>query len=188
MLALDISTECHPLCPPHLIDLISNHFRALLTAAFHFCSGHASRVASLSWGSPSLLSSGSRDSMIHNHDVRADPHCVAVLQGHQQEVCGLKWSLQGTQLASGGNDNLLHVWEPRQNRPRLCIERHSAAVKALAWCPFQHNVLASGGGTADRKICLWNTGNGLCLNEVDTKSQVRDAARCNLGLRREHVG
>ena len=141
------------------------------------CRGHASRVASLSWGSPSLLSSGSRDSMIHNHDVRADPHCVAALQGHQQEVCGLKWSLQGTQLASGGNDNLLHVWEPRQNRPRLCIERHSAAVKALAWCPFQHNVLASGGGTADRKICLWNTGNGACLNEVDTKSQVTRCMR-----------
>jgi cell division cycle protein 20 (cofactor of APC complex) len=111
--------------------------------------------------------------MIYNHDIRADPHCVAGLHGHSQEVCGLKWSLQGTQLASGGNDNLLHVWEPRQNRPRLCIEKHSAAVKALAWCPFQHNVLASGGGTADRKICLWNTGNGQCLNEVDTKSQVR---------------
>ena len=30
--------------------------------------------------------------------------------GHEQEVCGLKWSPSGTQLASGGNDNLLHVW------------------------------------------------------------------------------
>ena len=24
-----------------------------------------------------------------------------------------------------------------------------------------------------RRICLWNTGNGQCLNEVDTKSQAR---------------
>ena len=39
-------------------------------------------------------------------------------------------------------------------------------VKALAWCPFHHNILASGGGTADRKICLWNTSNGTCLNEA----------------------
>jgi WD40 repeat protein len=52
------------------------------------------------------------------------------------------------------------------------INRHQAAVKALSWCPFQANLLASGGGTADRRICLWNTGNGQCLNEVDTKSQV----------------
>ena len=29
---------------------------------------------------------------------------------------------------------------------------HAAAVKALAWCPFQSNLLASGGGTADRCI------------------------------------
>ncbi len=32
------------------------------------------------------------------------------MKGHEQEVCGLKWSPSGTQLASGGNDNLLHVW------------------------------------------------------------------------------
>ena len=25
-----------------------------------------------------------------------------------------------------------------------------AAVKAIAWCPWQRNLLASGGGTADR--------------------------------------
>ena len=135
--------------------------------------GHLSRVASLAWGSTTLLSSGSRDSMIINHDTRAENHRVATLEGHQQEVCGLQWSPQGGQLASGGNDNLLNLWEARISRtPRLSIERHCAAVKALAWCPFLHNVLASGGGTADRKICLWNTGNGTCLNEVDTKSQV----------------
>ena len=188
-------------------------------------------------------------------------------------VCGLEWSPQSTQLASGGNDNVLNLWEPRTNTARLTIERHCAAVlastythththtyrhcavvlasthkhslshthmqalrggaclhtqththtqrhcaavlasthtqshthslslthtqrhcevvialschthphthththtqvKALSWCPFHHNTLASGGGTADRKICLWNTSNGTCLNEVDTKSQV----------------
>ena len=50
--------------------------------------------------------------------------------------------------------------------------RHQAAVKALAWCPFERNVLASGGGTADRCIKLWNSANGACLNSVDTGSQV----------------
>lgn len=134
--------------------------------------GHVSRVASLSWASPHTLSSGSRDSLILNHDVRSENHRCATLEGHRQEVCGLEWSPQSTQLASGGNDNVLNIWEPRTNTARLTIERHCAAVKALAWCPFHHNTLASGGGTADRKICLWNTSNGACLNEVDTKSQV----------------
>ncbi|KAJ1484004.1 WD40-repeat-containing domain protein [Baffinella frigidus] len=134
--------------------------------------GHMSRVASLSWASSSTISSGSRDSLIIHHDVRAEQHKTATLEGHRQEVCGLSWSPTGSQLASGGNDNILNIWEARQNRARQTIERHTAAVKALAWCPFSHNILASGGGTADRKICLWNTSNGTCLNEVDTKSQV----------------
>lgn len=33
-----------------------------------------------------------------------------ILQGHRQEVCGLKWSPDGQSLASGGNDNKLFVW------------------------------------------------------------------------------
>ena len=26
------------------------------------------------------------------------------------QVCGLKWSLDGRYLASGGNDNMLYIW------------------------------------------------------------------------------
>ena len=49
---------------------------------------------------------------------------------------------------------------------------HQAAVKAVAWCPWQSGVLASGGGTADRCIRTWNCNTGNLLNTVDTKSQV----------------
>ena len=49
---------------------------------------------------------------------------------------------------------------------------HTAAVKALAWCPFQAKLLASGGGTADRSIKFWNTHTGALLNSIDTGSQV----------------
>jgi len=52
------------------------------------------------------------------------------------------------------------------------MSHHQAAVKALAWCPWQGNILASGGGTADRCIRIWNSSNGTLLNTVDTKSQV----------------
>lgn len=47
--------------------------------------GHASRVGSLAWNGP-LLSSGSRDASIINHDVRVQNHHVASLLSHQQEV------------------------------------------------------------------------------------------------------
>ena len=49
---------------------------------------------------------------------------------------------------------------------------HVAAVKAIAWNPHQHGILASGGGTADQKLRFWNTLTGNLLQEVDTGSQV----------------
>lgn len=56
--------------------------------------------------------------------------------------------------------------------PRCSIKDHNAAVKALAWCPWLRNTLASGGGTADRTIRTWNTSTGANLKVVDTGSQV----------------
>ncbi|CAL5225554.1 g8390 [Coccomyxa viridis] len=133
--------------------------------------GHSARVSALAW-SGTTLSSGGRDSNIINHDVRIREHITGVLRGHEQEVCGLKWSPSGTQLASGGNDNLLHIWSATGGPPMHRMTAHAAAVKALAWCPFQSNLLASGGGTADRCIKFWNTHTGALLNSIDTGSQV----------------
>eukprot|EP00316_Scyphosphaera_apsteinii_P008357 CAMPEP_0119346228 /NCGR_PEP_ID=MMETSP1333-20130426/107897_1 /TAXON_ID=418940 /ORGANISM="Scyphosphaera apsteinii, Strain RCC1455" /LENGTH=477 /DNA_ID=CAMNT_0007358727 /DNA_START=60 /DNA_END=1493 /DNA_ORIENTATION=- len=141
--------------------------------------GHRARVSSLSWNGP-LLSSGGRDSVVMHHDVRVAEHKVGTLRGHVQEVCGLKWSPSGNQLASGGNDNILNIWDERYSssangvcdQPLFRCDQHQAAVKALAWCPWQRHLLASGGGTADRMIRFWNSNTGACLNAVDTHSQV----------------
>ncbi|GJD06373.1 Anaphase-promoting complex subunit cdc20 [Galdieria sulphuraria] len=132
---------------------------------------HSSRVGCLAWNGP-ILSSGSRDTTIHHHDVRIAQHHVETLRGHEQEVCGLKWNVDGSQLASGGNDNLLMIWDHfHSNQPKYRLDHHHAAVKAIAWCPWQTHLLASGGGTADRTIKFWNTTTGACLQSIDTKSQ-----------------
>jgi WD40 repeat protein len=70
---------------------------------------------------------------------------------HKHEVCGLAWSPDGEQLASGGNDNMLCVWNLGGTAPAHVMTQHQAAVKALAWSPHQPRLLASGGGTADRQ-------------------------------------
>jgi cell division cycle 20, cofactor of APC complex len=131
--------------------------------------GHMGRVSALAWNDH-VLSSAGRDTSILNHDVRIENHNISTFRAHEQEVCGLKWSPDGSQLASGGNDNMLYIWDQAaQERPVHSMDQHQAAVKALAWCPWQRNVLASGGGTADRTIRMWNTTTGACLNSVDTK-------------------
>jgi cell division cycle 20-like protein 1 (cofactor of APC complex) len=123
-----------------------------------------------------MLSSGSRDRFILQRDVRT-PSLLPErrLTGHRQEVCGLKWSPDGQFLASGGNDNKLFVWSGAANTPMQTYTEHLAAVKAIAWSPHHHGLLASGGGTADRYIRFWNTLTGQPMQSVDTGSQV-----CNL--------
>ncbi|XP_059656699.1 cell division cycle 20.2, cofactor of APC complex-like [Cornus florida] len=63
-----------------------------------------------------------------------------------------------------------------------CLEDHRAAVKALSWCPFQSNLLASGGGVGDQCIKFWITNTGSRLNSVNTGSQVC----CLLWNKHEH--
>lgn len=64
-------------------------------------------------------------------------HHVATLTGHTQEVCGLKWSLDGRYLASGGNDNLVNIWPSVQGdsgdfTPVQTFTQHQGAVKVSA--------------------------------------------------------
>jgi hypothetical protein len=68
------------------------------------------------------------------------------LVGHKSEVCGLKWSYDDRELASGGNDNQLFIWSANSTHPLLRYSDHTAAVKAIAWSPHQHGLLASGWG------------------------------------------
>ena len=133
--------------------------------------GHEARVAVLAW-EKHLLSSGSRDTSIFHHDVRERQHKVAELHGHTGEVCGLEWRSDGAQLASGGNDNLVNIWDVRSSVPKFTKSNHRAAVKALAWCPWQSNLLATGGGSSDKHIHFWNGTTGARLNSIDTGSQV----------------
>ena len=100
--------------------------------------GHVGRVGSLAWRGQ-VLTSGSKDTSIINHDHRAVSHVVSTYHSHKQEVCGLAWNGDGLTLASGGNDNLLALWDiRRQNsgetayyQPTHACTDHLAAVKAL---------------------------------------------------------
>ncbi|KAI1326902.1 WD domain-containing protein [Xylariaceae sp. FL0255] len=136
--------------------------------------GHIARVGSLAWNTH-ILTSGSRDRLIYHRDVRAPDQWMRKLVGHKQEVCGLKWNCEDGQLASGGNDNKLMVWDKLSETPLWKFSDHTAAVKAISWSPHQRGLLASGGGTADRRIIFHDTVRGTVINEVDTGSQV-----CNI--------
>ena len=114
--------------------------------------------------------------MVVLHDVRVADHQVARLAGHQQEVCGLAWAGDGKTLASGGNDNMVQIWQLGRESPLHSITQHQSAVKALSWCPWQSGVLATAGGTVDRTIRVWNTSTMAQILTTDTGSQVSSIA------------
>ena len=59
-------------------------------------------------------------------------------------------------LASGGNDNKLILWNIYKGDMMIKLKEHKAAIRAVEFSPHQNNVLLSGGGTKDQSICVWN--------------------------------
>ena len=51
-------------------------------------------------------------------------------------------------------------------------------LQALSWCPWQSSLLATGGGSADKSICIWNACNGQLKCQTKTESQVSGLIWC----------
>ena len=149
---------------------------------------HSDRISSLAWNGY-IVSTGSKDKLIKNFDVRIQDSEISKIRQHKQEVCALRYSPEGDLLASGGNDNTAYIWDIRKLnnkllnisnlnevntfiKPLLVNNYHTAAVKAMSWCPWQRHVLATGGGSKDRTIKIFNCDNNKIIKNVDTGSQV----------------
>lgn len=132
------------------------------------------RVAASAWNG-CMLSAGSKNGSIMNHDVRIREDVVQILRGgHSQEICGLRWSPDGKHLASGGNDNVVNIWDANGSQVHR-FSQHRAAVKAMAWCPWHSSTLATGGGTDCKNIKLWNinvASRNSLIGSTETRSQI----------------
>ena len=132
---------------------------------------HSDRVGSLSWNG-FCVATGSRDKKVQIFDVRQKESLLFINTFHKQEICGVKWAFDGDLLASGGNDNKVSIFSLKAGKEVGKLTQHTAAVKALAWSPHKANILASGGGTADRTIRLWDMQTMTQKESYDTGSQV----------------
>ncbi|XP_029655979.1 anaphase-promoting complex subunit cdc20-like [Octopus sinensis] len=129
------------------------------------------RIASLAWNGIGLTS-GSRSGMMFNHDLRVRDHKVHTYSRHSLEVCGLKWAGDGRRLVSGGNDDIACVWDARNLNVPANVFVHQAAVKAVDWSPQNTSLLATGAGSDDKKIRLFNVSLGSEIAQHDTGEQV----------------
>ncbi|KAG5419631.1 slp1 [Candida metapsilosis] len=136
------------------------------------CDNHLTRVASQAWNQH-VLTSGSRIGNLYHSDVRVSSHLTAKAENcHDSEICGIEYKHDAKQFVTGGNDNVVNIWDVRSTTPLFTKTNHKAAVKALSWCPYQPSLLATGGGSNDKTINFWNTTTGARVNTIETGSQV----------------
>jgi cell division cycle protein 20 (cofactor of APC complex) len=120
-----------------------------------------------------ILVAGSKHGNIYGYDIRRGmKKSIFCLQEHALEVCGIEMAHNSWLFASGGNDNKVCIWDIRKEAPLFIQDDYDAAVKALSWCPWQSNLLATGAGTGDRRLRFWNTSTNSCLRHVETDSQI----------------
>ena len=171
-------TEAGTLC---VWDLINNK------KIIRKIDAHSGRIGVITSLAPDscIIFTGSHDQDIHQFDLTKNKPLLATYaqytnrkaEGHTAEVCGLAVDPTGNFLVSGGNDDEVFIWDLKtpsedDNYTVFQLENaHEAAVKAIAWHP-DGQYFATGGGTADRQIKLWDIKTKRAILAIKTGSQV----------------
>ena len=101
------------------------------------------RVNALAFNHDILCSADSQGVLTYL-DIRMRHCAMRVEAAHQSTACRLSWNSDLTQLASGGGDGVVRVWELRQNGCLRSLETEGS-VLGLAWHPSRRGWLAYGG-------------------------------------------
>ncbi|KAF8624065.1 hypothetical protein AX15_006077 [Amanita polypyramis BW_CC] len=118
------------------------------------------KVCSLSWREH-VLAVGSQGGSISLFDLRGTGK-TSVLPSHKGQVLSLKWSTDGHYLATGDDLGVVRIWDKRACKSLLepgaqsAKMRHRGPVKALAWCPWKSDLLATGSLYPEGKIRVWS--------------------------------
>lgn len=169
-------------------------FRKLRTMQGKNGGRETGRIGALAWSVelPTVVFAATDKGDICIHDLSVEKHYVALLKWHEKgsKLCGLEFNPEQNLLASGGGDNAVAVWDiadiaevmakplPENKiryvlrKPKFHFEHAKSATKALAWCPWQRNLLAVGSGMEDPAIRFYDCNNGQLLQCVRMKAQV----------------
>ncbi|HVU69595.1 MAG TPA: serine/threonine-protein kinase [Ktedonobacteraceae bacterium] len=75
---------------------------------------------------------------------RLEEHGQTLHYRYNARVNAVAWSPNGTYLATGGEDRLIHIWNVIDNRLLGIYRGHNGPVNALAWSPDNMRIVSGG--------------------------------------------
>ncbi|KAI8048088.1 WD40-repeat-containing domain protein [Syncephalis plumigaleata] len=133
------------------------------------------KLCAMTWNSRYLVY-GRDDGAIMQLDTRDRRTRLERQEKHDDGVTCLSWNSTNSQLASGGKDGIVRIWDDRQGFPLRSLAGHIDTVRSLAWSSREGNLLATGGDTDDHHIRLWNTEHYSSIGNINAGSQVLNLA------------
>ena len=148
-----------------LWDVSVNQFQSSLQSP--------SRVGCLDWGQNGLFS-GSNHSGVQMFDARSNQQTGQFI-GHTKQVLNVKCGLfQQPLVLSGGNDSQVLLFDHRKQSQPVFQKSHEGPIRAIDWSPHKKNQFASGGGSSDQMLKIWDISKRVLNNQILVGSQVCD--------------
>ncbi|KAL2265309.1 hypothetical protein VTJ83DRAFT_6409 [Remersonia thermophila] len=141
---------------------------------------HTQQICGLAWSkSGDIFATGGNDNLCalfeaakieaEQPDIRdnAPHHAEEPASGHARGASEV--SAAGTEVFMAMPFRPVKQLGPADAR---CRWPHGAAVKAIAFCPWQDSLVATGGGSNDKCIHFFHTGSGTALASISVSAQV----------------
>jgi G protein beta subunit-like protein len=90
----------------------------------------------------------------------ADGTRLGEFAGHPTTVWGVKFSPDGTLLATAGYDGLVRIWDVATRQPKRDLEKHKGWVRAVAFSPDGARLVTASSDTTAR---LWDCASGEAI-------------------------
>ncbi|KAF1809097.1 WD40 repeat-like protein, partial [Eremomyces bilateralis CBS 781.70] len=142
---------------------------------------HSQQICGLGWSMDGdFFASGSNDNSCYLFETKKVLHAATTAESAESAESAIQSTNASIVLPHLPDQNASHSTRtdiPLEDgltattlaRHRFCL---SAAIKAIAFCPFQRGLLALGGGSNDRCIHFYHTLSGAALATIDCAAQV----------------
>jgi len=100
----------------------------------------------------------------HQIDLDPDGKGQITVKGHTGSVCAVAFSNDGARLATGGDDNLVKVWDAYTGEELLSLKGHERTVNRVA---FSLDDMCMVSASSDETVRVWDLATGKCLEVTE---------------------